>query len=200
VDGLARRNRYLPRRPAVNDHTAALRFTGKRRASVDGDRLGARRGMARERAERVRERAVFDLRHRDVAEIVDEITPRIGDPADPGNEGDDAADLEPAFLNRIAADQKTGDDLQVREQVHQEVHRELQTKDSHVEREDRVDAALVGRGPRAAVAGDESAAEPAQYPDALAGVAVDRPCSSGTKTNCGRKRQNAASPSTGRYG
>src|ERR1700722_17480343 len=63
--------------------------------------------------DRVTEKAVFDMGAVDVAEGVDEVAPRVGDSADPGDEGNDAADLQPLGVYRPAADQERPDDLQL---------------------------------------------------------------------------------------
>src|ERR1700719_2420254 len=92
--------------------------------------------------------AVFDLRDVHVAEIVDEIAPRVGGPADPRDKGHDPADFQPTGIDRPSADQERADNLQLSAEVHQEVHRELELVDPHVELKDVLDAFLVGTIPR----------------------------------------------------
>src|SRR5580765_2215336 len=56
--------------------------------------------------DRIAQQTEFDRCQVDVAEIVDEVAPRIGDPMYPRDEGHDATDFQPLFIDRPAADQK----------------------------------------------------------------------------------------------
>ena len=94
--------------------------------------------------DRIAQQAIFDLRDVHIAEVVDEIAPRVGDPADPGDEGHDTADFQPFGVHRPSADQEYADNLELSAQIHQEVHRELEAEDSHVELEHMLDAFVVG--------------------------------------------------------
>ena len=59
----------------------------------------------------IRQQAVLDLSDGDIAKVVDEVAPRIVQPADPGDKRDDTADLEPVGEDPPAPDQQRGDDL-----------------------------------------------------------------------------------------
>src|ERR1700730_5961752 len=102
--------------------------------------------------DRVTEQAVSDLGDVDVAEVVDEIAPGVGDPADPRDKGHDAADFQSLRVHRPSADKQRADNLELSAQVHQEVHRELEAVDSHVELEYVLDALVVGPIPRVVAA------------------------------------------------
>src|SRR5580700_10727003 len=83
-----------------------------------GARLGAFRGsgVAEARSgpvgrstlrlliDRVTDQAVFDLGNVHIAKVVDQIAPGVGDPADPRDEGHDAADCQPIRIYRPSAD------------------------------------------------------------------------------------------------
>src|SRR5215831_16628462 len=61
--------------------------------------------------ERIAYQPIPDLAKVRIAEIVDQVTPRVGDLADSGDESDDAADFQPVLIYRPAADQERADDL-----------------------------------------------------------------------------------------
>src|ERR1700680_479241 len=129
--------------------------------------------------DRVTEQAVSDLGDVDVAEVVDEIAPGVGDPADPRDKGHDAADFKSLRVHRPSADKQRADNLELSAQVHQEVHRELEAVDSHVELEYVLDALVVGPIPRvvAAYSLDDADAELPDDLDALGCVGSPRPAS-----------------------
>jgi hypothetical protein len=66
----------------------------------------------------------------DSPKVVDKIAPRVSDAADPRDHGHDAADLKLLRMHQPSADQERGDYLELSAQVHQEVHRELEPKDT----------------------------------------------------------------------
>src|SRR6202011_3386898 len=77
-------------------------------------------------------------------------------------------------MHQPSADQKRGDYLELSTQVHQEVHRELEPKDSHVELEHAVDARVVGLVPRVVATGrlDDADAELPYDLDARSGAPI----------------------------
>ena len=80
--------------------------------------------------DRITDQPEFDLRDVHISKVVDEIAPGVSESADSRNEGHDTADLELIRMYQPSADQQRGDDLELSAQVHQEVHRELEPKDS----------------------------------------------------------------------
>src|SRR4051812_36769807 len=127
--------------------------------------------------DRVAQQAIFDLRDVHIAKVVDEIAPRVGDPANPGDEGYDTADFQPFGVHRPSADQEYADNLELSAQVHQEVHRELEAEDSHVELKHMLDAFVVGPVVRSVAVDplDDADAELPDDLDARASAPVHRP-------------------------
>jgi hypothetical protein len=71
--------------------------------------------------DRVANQSEFYLSDVHVPKVVYEIAPRVGDPADPRDEGDDAADFQSLCIHRPAADQQHTNDLELGAQIHQKV-------------------------------------------------------------------------------
>src|ERR1700730_17717412 len=116
------------------------------------------------------------LRAVHIPKVVDEIAPGVSESADSRDEGHDTADRELIRMHQPSPDQQRGDDLELSAQVHQEVHRELEPKDSHVELEYAVDARVVGLVPRVVATGrlDDADAELPYDLDARSGAPVHR--------------------------
>src|SRR6185437_16056309 len=125
-----------------------------------------RRRTLRLLIDRVTDQAEFDLGNVRIPKIIDEIAPRVGDPADPRNEGDDAADLQSLRIHRQSTDQQHAYNLELGAEVHQEVHRELEAVDPHVQLEHALNACVVGLVTRAVASGSFDDAD-AQLPDDL---------------------------------
>src|SRR5215469_15382837 len=82
----------------------------------------------------------------EIAQIVDQIAPRVGEASNAGDERNDAPDLKIALEYPPTAEQQRHDDLGVRTQIHQEVHGELQLENAHVDPENALDASGVFSG------------------------------------------------------
>src|ERR1700736_3728597 len=106
-------------------------------------------------------------------------------------------------MHQPSADQQRSDDLELSAQVHQEVHRELEPKDSHVELEHAVDAPVGGLVPRIVAAGrlDDADAEPAYDLDARSGAPVYRALHERNKDELGEEERECGAPHPkGRHG
>src|SRR5262249_19913086 len=93
--------------------------------------------------DRVCQQAILDLSDSEIAEVVDEIAPGVVQPTDPGDKGNDTANLEPVGVDPPTADQQSRDDLQMTAEVHQKVHRKFEPENPHVEGKHPVDPLLV---------------------------------------------------------
>jgi len=79
------------------------------------------------------------------AEVVNGITPGVGDPADPGDECDHAANFRLLVQHSPGAYRERADNLQRSAQLHQEIHRQFKLEAAHVEAKNLSVCAFNGR-------------------------------------------------------